>query len=477
MAYKTTTIEQKQGTESSGSGFDSFSDETQCRRKEMFSNDDLKRLIRPLILEQILAVTVGMADVMMVSSVGAGAVSGISLVDTINVLLISLFTALATGGAIVGSQYLGNKDRERACQATEQLVYVILMVSVGIMMFSLVFNAQLLQLIYGRVDQDVFEASRTYFYISALSYPFLALYNAEAAAFRSMGNSKISLYASTIMNVMNIIGNAILIYIFDMGVAGAAISTLVSRIVASIILFVLLKNTSLDIHLPKKFSFRLDRSIIRRILSIGIPNGLESSIFQLGKILVARQIVEYGTPAVTANAIGNTIASFEILPGSAIGLAIITVVGQCVGAREYEQAKMYTKKLLKMSYQIMLGLNIAMFLLLDPVLKLYQQTPEITALARQLIVYHTIMCVIIWPSSFTLPNALRASDDAKFTMIIAIASMWVWRIGFAYILGNYFGFGVFGVWVAMTIDWAFRATCFHIRFHKKKWERPYVDMA
>lgn len=442
----------------------------------MFSNSNLKRLIRPLILEQILAVTVGMADVIMVSSVGAAAVSGISLVDTINVLLISLFSALATGGAIVGSQFLGNKDHSKACEATEQLIYVIMMVSTTIMLLSLIFNAQLLQLVYGGVEQDVFTAARTYFYLSALSYPFLALYNAEAAAFRSMGNSKVSLYASTIMNLMNIVGNAVLIYIFHLGVAGAAISTLISRIAASLILFVLLKNQKLEIHIPAKFSFRLNFNIIRRILSIGVPNGLETSIFQLGKILVARQIVVYGTPAVTANAIANTVASFEVLPGSAIGLALITVVGQCVGAREFEQAKLYTKKLLKMTYKIMLGLNLAMLVLVHPILMLYQQTPEITGIAKELIIYHTILCAIIWPFAFTLPNALRAASDAKFTMVISIASMWVWRILFAYVLGDLFGLGVLGVWIAMTIDWAFRAGCFLVRFHKNKWMLRMTDM-
>lgn len=442
----------------------------------MFSNSDLKRLIRPLILEQILAVTVGMADVIMVSSVGAAAVSGISLVDTINVLLISLFSALATGGAIIGSQFLGNRDKGRACEATEQLIYVIMMVSTAIMLLSLIFNAQLLKLVYGGVEQDVFTAARTYFYLSALSYPFLALYNAEAAAFRSMGNSKVSLYASTIMNLMNIFGNAVLIYIFHLGVAGAAISTLVSRMAASLILFVLLKNQKLDIHIPAKFSFRLNFNIIQRILSIGIPNGLESSIFQLGKILVARQIVVYGTPAVTANAIANTVASFEVLPGSAIGLALITVVGQCVGAREFEQAKLYTKKLLKMTYKIMLGLNLAMLVLAQPILMLYQQTPEITGIAKELIIYHTILCAIIWPLAFTLPNALRAASDAKFTMVISIASMWVWRILFAYVLGDLLGLGVLGVWIAMTIDWAFRAGCFLVRFQKNKWMLRATDM-
>ena len=442
----------------------------------MFSNSDLKRLIRPLILEQILAVTVGMADVIMVSSVGAAAVSGISLVDTINVLLISLFSALATGGAIVGSQFLGQKDKSKACEATEQLIYVILMVSTAITLLSLIFNGPLLKLVYGKVEQDVFTAARTYFYLSAVSYPFLALYNAEAAAFRSMGNSKVSLYASTIMNLMNIVGNAVLIYIFHLGVAGAAISTLISRIAASLILFVLLKNQKLEIHIPAKFSFRLNFNIIRRILSIGVPNGLETSIFQLGKILVARQIVVYGTPAVTANAIANTVASFEVLPGSAIGLALITVVGQCVGAREFEQAKLYTKKLLKMTYKIMLGLNLAMLVLVQPILMLYQQTPEITGIAKELIIYHSILCAIIWPFAFTLPNALRAASDAKFTMVISIASMWMWRILFAYVLGDLFGLGVLGVWIAMTIDWAFRAGCFLVRFHKNKWMLRVTDM-
>ncbi|HKL99633.1 MAG TPA: MATE family efflux transporter [Mobilitalea sp.] len=324
----------------------------------MFTKKQLIRLIIPLIIEQMLAVTVGMADGMMVSRVGEAAVSGVSLVDTINVLLIGLFGALATGGAVVSAQFLGQKDKKKACIAGEQLIAVTLVLSVVVMLLALIGRETALRLLFGDVESDVMANSLTYLFYSALSYPFIAVYNACAALFRSMGNSKTSMKISLMMNLINVIGNAILIFVFDMGVAGAAIATLVSRMFAAVTLFLLLRNKKHPIHIENIRGFRIDTVMIRRILRIGVPNGMENSVFQIGKIMVQGVVAGLGTSAITANAIASTVGGLGVLPGSAIGLALITVVGQCIGANDYDAVKFYTKKLLKFAYIIMAIINI-----------------------------------------------------------------------------------------------------------------------
>ncbi len=435
----------------------------------MFSKKDLIKLIIPLIIEQLLAVTVGIADSMMVARVGEEAVSGVSLVDTLNVLLIGLFGAMATGGAVVSAQYLGQKNEKSACQAGEQLVAAILALSLILMAVALLFGNSVLTLLFGHVSSDVMGTARIYLIYTALSFPFLAIYNACAALFRSMGNSKVSMTIALIINLLNIVGNAILIFGYDMGVAGAAISTLVSRIVAAITMYVLLKNKRYSIHLEALRTFRVNLNMIKRILRIGIPNGLENSVFQIGKILVQGIVAGLGTSAITANAVVGTVGGLGVLPSSAIGLALITVVGRCIGAREYEAAKKYTFRLIRLAYICMAIVNIALIFSVPLILKLYGLTEQTAKIASELIIYHSIVATLLWPLSFTLPNALRAANDAKFTMWISMISMWVWRIGFSYVLVMLFDLGVMGIWIAVTIDWVCRSIFFVIRFMKGKY--------
>lgn len=436
----------------------------------MFSRKQLIRLIIPLMIEQILAVTVGMAGMVMVASAGEAAVSGVSLVDTLNLLLISLFAALATGGAVVSAQYLGHKELQMACKSANQLLLSATVISLIITVISLIANNMILKIICGNVEAEVFNNARKYFYITALSFPFLAIYNSCAALFRAMGNSRISMKVSLIMNVINIIGNAILVFGFHLGVVGVAIPALVSRAVAAVIIFSLISSKEYPIHVGHIFHLGYDWAMIKRILNIGIPNGLENSLFQIGKILVQGIVAGFGTSAITANAVASTIASFENIPGTAIGLAMITIVGQCIGANDHQQAKEYTVKLMKITHLIMFAVSLTVVLFRVPIVSIYQISQGTSSIAIQLIVYHSICSVFIWPSSFALPNALRAANDVRFTMIIAIISMWVWRIGFSYILAINFDLGVLGVWIAMTVDWLFRAICFLVRFVSGKWK-------
>ena len=303
----------------------------------MFSRKDLIKLIVPLVIEQMLAVAVGMADSVMISVRGEAAMSGVSNVDTLNVLLINLFAALASGGAVVAAQYLGHKDFDKAKIAVNQLVLSITVVSAVIMVFALAANGPLLRLIYGSVEPEVMRNSRIYFYITAASFPFLAVYNACASLFRAMGNSRISMQVSILMNIINITGNAIGLYVLALGVEGVAYPTLISRAVAAVVMIILIRDEKNPLHINRRLRLGFDPEMIKRILHIGVPNGLETSIFQIGKVMVQGLTASFGTMATAANAVASTVSGVAVIPGNAIGLAMITVVGQCVGANDSRQ--------------------------------------------------------------------------------------------------------------------------------------------
>lgn len=432
----------------------------------MFSKTALKKLIIPLVIEQTLTVTVGMADTMMIATRGEAAVSGVSIVDTIAILLIGMFGALATGGAVVSAQYIGHQEPENASRAANQLFVSVGLMSLLIMTVSLLFNKQILVIIYGNVAADVFSYARTYFYISAVSFPFLALYNASAALFRAMGNSKISMHVSIIMNAVNVLGNAFFLFVLNWSVEGVATATLLSRFVAAAIMMVLIRRPSNLIHVDEKFRLGFEPKMIKRILGIGVPNGIESSIFQIGKLMVQGLTASFGTAAIAANAVANTIASLEVIPGNAMGLSMITIVGQCVGADDERQMRYYVRKLMFFAYSAMIVLNILILFALNGIVMLYHLEPETASIAKSLMICHGCFAMLVWPLSFVMPNALRAANDVKFTMVISMISMWTFRILFSYILARQFQMGVLGVWVAMIIDWFFRGTCFLLRFER-----------
>lgn len=440
----------------------------------LFSNADLKKLILPLIIEQLLSVTIGMADAVMVSGVGQAAISGVSLVDSVNVLLINVLSALATGGAVVSSQHLGRGEPWKACIAAKQLIFCCGVLGALVACAVLGFRSPLLTGLFGAVEPDVMRSAQTYFFYSALSYPFIAVYNAGAALFRTMGNSRISMITSMCMNLINVAGNAILIFGFSIGVAGAAIATLVSRIVGSAAMVVLLRRPTGAIFVRDWRQFRLDFSTVKSIFRIGIPTGLENGMFQIGKVLVSSLVATFGTVAVAANSVANNITSFAIIPGSAIGLAMVTVVGQCVGARDYAQARHYAKKLLLMAYIGVAAVNVLLMALCRFIVGIYSLPAETSGLACELILLHSVFCMTLWPAAFTLPNALRAASDVRFTMTVSVFSMWMFRIVFSYVLGSWLDMGVIGVWVAMFIDWAFRIILFVTRFHGHRWEQKQI---
>lgn len=436
----------------------------------LFSKKDLRKLIIPLILEQTLAITVGMADTMMISSAGEAAVSGVSLVDMFNNLLISVLAALATGGAVVTSQCIGAGRREEACQSARQLVFTEAAITIGISVLVLLFHRQILGLFFGQIEADVMQNAIIYLIISVFSFPLLAVYDSCAALYRSMGNAQITLKISLLMNVINVVGNAIGVYVLKLGVAGVAIPSLVSRGVAGVVLFTLLHNPDNLVFLARE-KFKVDATIVKRILFIGIPSGIENGIFQLGRVLVVSIIAAFGTSQIAANGVANSLDSMGCIVGQAMSLAMITVIGRCVGAGEEGQVRYYTKKLLGETYFYTAVINSIILLLLPWILQIYGLGEETTRLSYILVMIHDGMAIFLWPASFVLPNMLRACNDVKYTMVVSIFSMITFRIGFSYVFGVHMGWMAVGVWAAMVIDWVFRVLCFVGRYLAGTWRK------
>ena len=430
----------------------------------MFTRKDLAKLLLPLIVEQLLAVLVGMADVVMVAAVGETAVSGVSLVDSISILIIQMLAALATGGSVVCAQYIGKKQPENACEAAGQLILVTTMVSVVIAVIALIGNRHLLAMIFGKVENSVMENAQIYFWLSALSYPFLAVYNSCAALYRAMGNSKVSMYASLVMNAINIAGNAICVFGLHMGVECVGIPTLVSRAFAAILMLFLIQRPQNVIRIRNLQELRFNGRMIKDILKVGVPNGMENTMFQFGKLFLQSLVSSLGTVAIASYAVASNLVTFEYLVGNAIGLGIITIVGQCVGAGEWEQAKQYTKKLVLVNYAALVVICSLMILFRNQVVGIYNLSPEATRTSAEMLFAHSL-AMVVWPLAFTIPYSLRASFDAPFTMYVSVASMWIFRIASAYFFVKVLNLGVMGVWYGMYIDWVFRGLLFVNRFH------------
>ena len=435
-----------------------------------FSAEELRRLIGPLVVEQLLAITVGLADSVMVAGVSNAAVSAVSLVDSVSNLLIYVFSAVATGGAVAAGQYLGRRDRKNACRAAEQMTVLLGVLSVAVMALLYLGKGFVLHTVFGKIDAEVMWNTDRYYSIVMASVPFIALYNAGAALFRTMERSDVTFRVSLLMNAVNIGGNAVLIYGFGMGVVGAAIPTLFSRITAAAVILLLLRKKTLTISLGGLRHYRYDGHLAKNILSIGIPNGIENGMFHFGRLILTSLISSYGTAAIMANAIGNTIGNYQIFSGSAIGLGLTTVASQCVGAGDYGRAREYTRKLLTVEYVVQGVINLGIFLAIPLVLRIYHVSGETAVLTRAVLLIHGGAAIVLHPTAFTLSNTLRSAGDARFTMTVSTLSMWLCRVILGYAAGTLLGWGVVGVYAAHALDWVFRSGAFLLRYRGEKWE-------
>lgn len=413
--------------------------------ERLFSRRDLWKLMLPLVLELLLTLLVGMIDSVMVSSVSEAAVSGVSLVDTVMQLLIYIFAALGTGGAVVAGQYLGSGEKNKACESSEQLIWFSALVSLAVTAVLFALKTLILNRFFGQITPEVRRYADGYLTITAFSIPAIAIYEAGAATFRTMGNSKVTMWISLMMNIINVVGNAIVI-------------------------LRLLLNQERELHIRKTLKIRFNKKLIQKILYIGVPNGLENGMFQLGKILVLSLISSFGTQAIAANAIATNISAIQVIPGSAIALGITTVISRCVGKGDYEQVKYYNRLLIMVMYGALFTIDFAIYFALPLILPIYHLSEETALLTTQMVLIHTLGAVLIWPLTFGLPASMRAAGDVQFAMIISIVSMWVFRIGAAYLLAGGLGIGAIGVWLAMAVDWLFRAVVFGFRWLGGKWK-------
>lgn len=439
-------------------------------RKIEFTNRDLVALIAPLIAEQFLAILVGLADSLMVATVGDAAISAVSLVDSISNLMIYIFSAMAAGGAAVAGQYIGRREQRSANDAGQHLVVLLGVTSVFFIALLYLFKTAVLTTVFGHIDADVMAATDKYYSIVMASIPGIALYNGGAAIFRTMGKSDVSLKVSLLMNGINVTGNAILIFGLHMDVAGVAIPTLVSRTVAAVVILSLLFNDKLPLHLSDIHRFHLQPRMLRNIFYISIPSGVENGMFHLGRLMLFSLISTFGTASIVANAIGNTLGNFHVFSGQALNLGMTTVVSQCVGAGDYDGARYYLRKLIKAGYALLAAVNLTIIALLPLIMRIYDVSSEGERLAVIVSLIHGIASIFLWLPSFGLPNFLRAAGDARFTMFASMTTMWLCRVVFAYIFGKFMGYGVVGVWVAHSIlDWTVRSIVFYRRYRGNRW--------
>lgn len=439
------------------------------KQQHMFTNRMIRSLLIPVVLEQLLNSIMGTADTMMVSNVGSAAISAVSLVDSINILVIQAFSALAAGGAIVCAQYIGQQNQERANESARQVLFIITLISIVVSAICLGFKKPLLRLIFGSVEADVMRASEIYFFYTALSFPFIALYDAAASIFRAQDNTKGPMTISMISNIMNIVGNAIMIWGFHMGVAGAAIATLISRIFCALVVLIQLRRDRQPIVVRDYLKIRPDWPMIGRILGIGIPSGVENSMFQLGKLAIQSTVSTLGTVAIAAQAMTNILENLNGIGGIGVGIGLMTIVGQCLGADRKDEAVYYIKKLCVIAEIVMAASCVIVFVLTKPITILGGMEPESAKMCFHMVMWITIVKPLIWVMSFVPAYGLRAAGDAKFSMITSCCTMWACRFCLCVFLIRVMEFGPMGVWIGMFADWTVRSIIFTWRFHSRKW--------
>ena len=443
--------------------------------RQMFSNLDLKKLIIPLIFEQVLVMMVGMVGTMMVSYAGEADMSGVSLSDMINNVFQYVFSALATGGTIVVSQYIGSGDMEKGRKSASQLVMITTLVSTLFLGGILIGNRPLLSLLFGKIEADVMDAALVYLIITAFSYPFMAAYNAFAALFRAMGHSKINMKVSLLMNVINVVCNFIGVFLLGGGAAAVGISALIARASSAIILGVMLldrKKYSISISIREVFSW--NGELLKKIMGIAIPSGVESGLFQVCRVALTSIIATFGTAQIAANGVAVSIDNINTIINGAVSLAIPTVIGRCVGAEDYDQASYYTKKLCLIAQFGSILLTICVVSSLPLVLNLYELSEEARWYAQTLVLIHSFWSIVLGTSCGPLPTMLRAAGDVKFTMTVACFALVFGRLAFSYLFAMVFELGIIGMWLAMPVHWSINSIGSYLRFRSGKWKTKRV---
>ena len=437
--------------------------------EHMYNNKSLRLLFIPIIIEQLLNSLMGTVDSIMVSNIGSAAISAVSLVDAINILVTQAFAALAAGGTIICSQYIGSKNKKEANKAAKQLILVVSVIGIIVMALMLTVRFPLLKLIFGKVSEDVMKASQTYFFYTVISYPFIGLFNAGSSIFRAQGNSRTPMIISVVSNLLNVAGNFILIWGAGLGVAGAAISTLLSRIFCMVVVIIMLRNHKNEIVINEYLRLKPDKRLIMKILIIGIPSGIENSMFQFGKLAIQSTVSAMGTVAIAAQAMTNILENLNGIAGIGIGIGMMTVVGECIGANKKDEAIYYIKKLTAVAEVVIIASCAIVFLLAKPITIIGGMEEESAKLCMGMMVAITLVKPVVWVGSFVPAYGMRAAGDVKFSMIVSCITMWMFRVTLCVFLANRYNMGPMAVWYGMFTDWTVRTILFTIRFKSRKW--------
>lgn len=435
----------------------------------LFDNKTLFGLLLPIIVEQFLNSFMGMVDTMMVSTVGSYAISAVSLVDSINNLVIQIFAAMAAGAVIICSQYIGSGNKEESNRTAGQVVLTVFVISFSVTLFCILGGERLLRLIFGAVEDSVMKNAYIYFMITAISYPFLALFSAGAAFYRAFGNSKFPMKISVISNVINVTGNALFIYAFKWGVAGAAFATLLSRVFSTVVIYYCLRKPEQTIVVRDYLKIRPDMTLILKIMAIGIPAGIENGMFQFGKIAISSTVSTMGTMAISAQAMTDILENVNGIFSNGVGIGLMTVVGQSIGAHRKEEAKYYIVKLMGIAWIGVIVSCLLVFAITKPVTWLGRMEPEAAEMCFKLVAAMTVVKPLLWVGAFGLPYGFRAAGDVKFSMIVSVSSMWLCRVAFSIFLVRTFDFGLRAIWIGIFTDWIVRACIFSVRFISGKW--------
>ena len=435
----------------------------------LYTNKALLYLFIPLLVEYALEFFLGLADSIMVASLGESAISGVSLVDFLIQLLIFSFSALATGGAVVAGQYLGDKQINKARNSATQLVWFSTILSTILMILVIILRQFIIGLLFGQIEADVWYNADMYLYVVALSIPFIAIYNAGAAIFRTTNNALVPMKIMLICDILNIVGNAFCIYYLGWDVRGVAIPTVISRVLSALLVLYVILDEDYKLHINRTLRHKFDFNLLEKVLKVGIPYGIENGLFQLGRILVLSLVSTFGTMAIAANSVGYSIGIFSVLPGFAINLGLTAVISNCVGANDYEQARYYNKKCLILVVISHIIINSVIFAILPLLLGIYNLSAQTASMTTEMVIWHGIFAIIIWPLSFTIPSTFRGAGDSKSVMYISTIVMFTCRIALSYVIADWLGVGVFGTWIAMFIDWYVRAAIYIYRYFSNKW--------
>lgn len=437
----------------------------------MFSDRDLRKLIVPLFIEQFLLMFVGIADTFTVSFSSEADVSGVSLVTSFNTVLIFLFTALSSGGAVIISQYIGNKKNDLASRSSGQLLMISTLVSVIMTVLIIVFRQPLLQLLFGNIEQDVMDACDSYLLITTLSLPALAIYDAGASLCRSTGRTNMTMYISVVANVINVVGNCVGVFVLHMGAVGVAYPSLISRIISAVAVTVYCFGKKSEVRYKISDILCFDGGLLKKIMGIALPNGVENGVHQLVKVALSSMVALFGTYQIAANGVAQSIWSLASIMGLAMAPVYTTVIGQCMGAKDINSADFYFKKLNRITLVLSLLWNALIFALTPLIVQYSAISDEAKDLVIWLVLINNIFNGIAYPYAGPLGNGLRAAGDIKFTMIVSVTLTIAARLFFSALFGLWLNRGVIGVALGMSIDLVLRGAIFIWRLKSHKWTR------